>query len=454
MVTDLPRVMVAGTHSGVGKTLLSAGLMAALGNRGRRVRPFKVGPDFIDPGYHALASRRPGRNLDAFMHGADLIAPLLRHGSAGGDLAVVEGVMGLFDGRGASDEASSAHIARLTRTPVILVVDAASASRSVAAQIHGFHTFHPEVGLAGVIFNRVGSDRHEALLREAAAQVAVPVVGAVRRHDRLRVDSRHLGLIPTAEAHHSAADAVDAAAEIMAREVDLPAVEAIAAEAGELGTARWEPGSRVTPVNRPVRIAVATGAAFSFHYTEHTELLEAAGSEVVRFDPLADESLPSGLHGLYIGGGFPEVYADHLSANDSLGSDIRALAATGAPIVAECGGMLYLCESLDERPMLGLLPARAHFTSRMSLGYRTATLATSGVFGARGLRVRGHEFHRTATHPQASDSPAWTIDDADRREGYSTANIHASYVHPSWIGTPELADGLLHSASRIAKLGV
>ncbi|MFC4338085.1 cobyrinate a,c-diamide synthase [Salininema proteolyticum] len=445
MVAGPARFMIAGTHSGVGKTLLSAGIMAALRERGHAVAPFKVGPDFIDPGYHSLGAGVPGRNLDAFMQGSDRIAPLLLHGAASADVAVVEGVMGLFDGRGSTDEASSAHIAELTSTPVVLVVDASSASRSVAAQVHGFHTFHPRVRLSGVVFNRVGSDRHEALLRDAVEQVGLPVLGAVRRHDALKVDSRHLGLIPAAEQSVDAVDTVKAAAAIVAREVDLDQLMRLASEAGPLDAAPWDPASAVRRPARPVRVAAASGAAFSFHYAEHSDLLRAAGAEVAPFDPLQDEALPEGAGALYIGGGFPEIYAERLAANERLGADIRRAAEAGMPVVAECGGMLYLCETLEGRPMLGLLDASASFTSRLTLGYREAALGSDGLLGRAGLKVRGHEFHRTATTPSAGPSPAWLID-GHRTEGFSTPSIHASYVHPSWVGTPELVDSFLSAA--------
>src|SRR4051812_22282716 len=302
----IPRVVVAGTSSGAGKTTVACGLIGALRARGLRVQGFKVGPDYIDPSHHALAAGRPGRNLDAFLDGPELIAPLVRHGGAGADIAVVEGVMGLFDGAsGRGELASTAHVAKLLRAPVLLVVDGASMARSAAAMVHGYRTFDPDVDVAGVIFNRVGSDIHEELLREAVEPLGVPVLGALRRDERIVTPERHLGLVPAGEREPLARAALDALAAAMARYAHVAAIERLARSAPPLPGPAWSPEPDAPPT--PARIAIACGSAFSFHYEENLELLAAAGAELVPFDPLRDAALPPDSGALILAGGFPEV---------------------------------------------------------------------------------------------------------------------------------------------------
>ncbi|MCQ4213719.1 cobyrinate a,c-diamide synthase [Streptomyces longispororuber] len=456
MVVTVPRLVVAAPASGSGKTTVATGLMAAFAERGLAVSPHKVGPDYIDPGYHALATGRPGRNLDAYMCGPDLVAPLFAHGAQGCELAVVEGVMGLFDGASGEGElASTAHVAKLLKAPVVLVVDASSQSRSVAALVHGFASFDPEVRLAGVILNKVGSERHEMLLREALEEVGVPVYGALRRTPQVATPSRHLGLVPVAERSTDAVDSVRASAAMVREGCDLEGLLALASTAPPLHTEAWTPapsGARGTarpattdphPPTNPV-VAVAAGAAFTFSYTEHTELLRAAGAEVAPFDPLHDESLPEGTAGLVIGGGFPEVYAPELSANERLRKQVAELAAGGAPVVAECAGLLYLARSLDGRPMCGVLDADATMTGRLTLGYRDAVALTDSPLAAAGTRLRGHEFHRTALEPGAGPTPAWGMRLPARRvEGFVQEGVHASYLHTHWAALPGIARRLV-----------
>jgi cobyrinic acid a,c-diamide synthase len=427
------RLVVAAPSSGAGKTTVATGLMAALAARGLQVSPHKVGPDYIDPGYHALATGRPGRNLDPVMVGEQLVAPLLLHGARGADVAVVEGVMGLFDGRGATDEGSTAHVARLLEAPVVLVVDASSMSRSVAALVHGFSSYG-DVRIGGVVLNRVGSDRHEALLREALDGVA-PVLGVLRRDDGVVTPSRHLGLVPVAERAPEAVATVQRLAELCARSLDLDGLLALARSAPPLAAEPWSPPV-VERAHRPV-VAVAGGAAFTFSYAETVELLEAAGADVVVVDPLRDTSLPAGTAALVVGGGFPEVHAAGLSANASLREDVRRLAVSGAPVVAECAGLLYLCQELDGLPMCGVLPARARMTPRLTLGYRTSEDG-----------VTGHEFHRTVVEPRAGAQPAWLLPEGP--EGFVQEGVHASYLHTHWAGTPDRARALVDAAVRQA----
>ncbi|MGX1761523.1 cobyrinate a,c-diamide synthase [Streptomyces lydicus] len=451
----IPRLVIAAPSSGAGKTTVATGLMAAFAEAGLVVSPHKVGPDYIDPGYHSLATGRPGRNLDAYLCGPGRIAPLFLHGAAGADLALVEGVMGLFDGASGMGELSStAQVAKLLRAPVVLVVDASSQSRSVAALVHGFASWDPEVRLAGVILNKVGSDRHEELLREAMESSGVPVLGALRRDGRAGTPSRHLGLVPVAERR---AEAVESVAELAARVregCDLEALLALARTVPELPDAPWDPASElsvaegVTAPQRPL-IAVAGGPAFTFSYAEHAELLAAAGADVAAFDPLRDEQLPPGTQGLVIGGGFPEMYAPDLSANAPLRTAVAALAASGAPVSAECAGLLYLSRSLDGKPMCGVLPAESRMTERLTLGYREAVALRDNALAAAGTRVRGHEFHRTVLEPGAGADPAWGLTHPERRvEGFVSGGVHASYLHVHWAAEPSLAGRLVASAAR------
>ncbi|WP_433855771.1 cobyrinate a,c-diamide synthase [Streptomyces kronopolitis] len=455
---SIPRLVIAAPSSGAGKTTVATGLMAAFTEAGLTVSPHKVGPDYIDPGYHSLATGRPGRNLDAFLCGTDRIAPLFLHGAAGADLALVEGVMGLFDGASDRGELSStAQVAKLLRAPVVLVVDASSQSRSVAALVHGFASWDPEVRLAGVILNKVGSDRHEQLLREAMDSSGVPVLGALRRDGRAGTPSRHLGLVPVAERR---AEAVESVGELAARiraGCDLPALLALAHSVPELPDVPWDPAAELAPAAgtaapaaRPL-IAVAGGPAFTFSYAEHAELLAVAGADVVPFDPLHDEELPPGTRGLVIGGGFPEVYAPDLSANAPLRAAVAALAASGAPVSAECAGLLYLSRSIDGKPMCGVLPAEARMTERLTLGYREAVALEDNALAAAGTRVRGHEFHRTVLEPGAGADPAWGLTHPERRvEGFVTGGVHASYLHVHWAAEPSLAGRLVAGAARVA----
>ncbi|MEU8685781.1 cobyrinate a,c-diamide synthase [Streptomyces sp. NPDC048611] len=454
---SIPRLVIAAPSSGAGKTTVATGLMAAFAEAGLVVSPHKVGPDYIDPGYHSLATGRPGRNLDAYLCGPGRIAPLFLHGAAGADLALVEGVMGLFDGASGMGELSStAQVAKLLRAPVVLVVDASSQSRSVAALVHGFASWDPEVRLAGVILNKVGSDRHEELLREAMDSSGVPVLGALRRDGRAGTPSRHLGLVPVAERR---TEAVESVAELAARVregCDLAALLALARTVPELPDTPWDPAAELAPAagkdapEKPL-IAVAGGAAFTFSYAEHAELLAAAGAEVAPFDPLRDEQLPPGTRGLVIGGGFPEMYAPDLSANAPLRAAVAALAASGAPVSAECAGLLYLSRSIDGKPMCGVLPAEARMTERLTLGYREAVALRDNALAAAGTRVRGHEFHRTVLEPGAGADPAWGLTHPERRvEGFVSGGVHASYLHVHWAAEPSLAGRLVASAARSA----
>ena len=457
----IARLVIAAPASGCGKTTVACGLMAALRGRGLVVSGHKVGPDYIDPGYHALATGRPPRNLDPFLCGEDLIAPMFRHGAAAAQVAVIEGVMGLFDGVDPAavpgqepDFGSTAHVARLLGAPVVLVVDAARAGRSAAALVAGFADFDPRTPVPGVILNRVASDRHERILRDALAASGVAVYGAIRRTDGIVTPSRHLGLIPAAERAAVARQAITRMGELIAASCDLDALLALARGAADLPGPAWDPAQALAapgavppgadpsdpsdPSGPGPVVAVAGGAAFTFGYTEQAELLEAAGARVVSFDPLHEETLPEGTSGLILGGGFPELHAAELSANERLRGQVAALARRGAPLAAECAGLLYLGRTLDGRPMCGVLDAQGTMTQKLTLGYRTATAVTDSVLARAGERVRGHEFHRTAVTPPSGARAAWRFSSGEL-EGHVAGAGVASYLHTHWAGHPAAA---------------
>ncbi|MFD3591256.1 cobyrinate a,c-diamide synthase [Nocardia sp. NPDC058640] len=473
-VVSAPAVVIAAPASGSGKTTLATGLIGALRRAGHRVAPFKVGPDYIDPGYHGLAAGRPGRNLDPVLVGEDRVVPLYRHGAQGCDIAIVEGVMGLFDGRidenrtDAIAEGSTAQVAGLLGAPVVLVVDARGHSQSLAALLHGFATYDSSVRLGGVILNRVGSERHEQVLRAACDRVGLPVLGALPRMAELEVPSRHLGLIPAVEHGAAATAAVDAMTELVAAHVDLRAIVDLAG--GSVQGAAWDPVAELaasaehrasgtesvrtqaefeggTSGQGPL-IAMAGGPAFTFGYAEHRELLVAAGARVVVFDPLSDE-LPDGTAGLVLPGGFPEEHAGQLSANERLRVAVADGAARGLPIHAECAGLLYLTRSLDGHQMAGVVDADAEFGPRLTLGYRDAVALHDSVLWRAGARVRGHEFHRTRLVRAGAETAAWGWRAmGSMTEGAVVRQVHASYLHTHPAGNPDAIDRFVAAATK------
>jgi cobyrinic acid a,c-diamide synthase len=472
-VVSQPRLVIAATRSGDGKTTVATGLMAALRARGLRVSAHKVGPDYIDPSYHAAATGRPGRNLDAWLTGEDLIAPLFRHGTRDhsarddtardhsaqdhgardhgardADIAIIEGVMGLFDGvAGRGDLASTAHVARLLAAPIVLVVNAAGTARSIAAVVHGFATFDRRVAVAAVVLNQVSTPRHESILREAIAPTGIPVLGALPAQATLHTPSRHLGLVPAAERTAHVSDWLPRLRALIAAHLDLDQLMAIARTAPPLTAPAWSPAPAIRSAwpGPPARIAVAAGRAFTFGYAEHHELLTAAGAEVVEFDPMTAERLPADVDALIVGGGFPEVYVDQLAANTGLRAQIRDRVAGGMPVVAECAGLLWLGADLDGREQCGVLPASARMTGKLTLGYREAVALASSPLVAAGTSVRAHEFHRTVSDPAAGPTPAWQLSDG-ARQGWATRRLLASYLHLHWAALPDAAPRLIAAA--------
>ncbi len=451
-------IVLAGTASGVGKTTLTTGLIGALRAQGLRVAPFKVGPDYIDPTYHARAAGRPCHNLDSWMLSHDAVRDVFARATTDVDIAVVEGVMGLFDGRtGGGEAGSTAEVAKLLGLPVVLVVDAAKVARSVAALVLGFQRFDPAVKMAGVILNNVASASHATICREAIEEATgLPVFGALMRDQALRAPERHLGLIPTVEGR--VADAYfEAAATNVATQVDLSALldrsMVAASSSWTVPEGLWPEAALATRVP----IAVAQDEAFSFAYSANLALLEAWGAEIMPFSPLHDAQVPAGAAGVLLGGGFPELYAGALGSNVPMLDSVRAAAARGVPIYGECGGLMYLGESLTDgdantHVLAGVVPLRSSMSkARLTLGYRTATARRDGPLVSKGQVLRGHEFH-WSTLDVALDAgvAAYELGDRSALEGYARGNVWASYVHLHFASDPRLAPRFLATCAHAA----
>jgi cobyrinic acid a,c-diamide synthase len=449
-------LVIAGTHSGAGKTTLTLGLLAAWRRRGVAVQPFKVGPDFIDPGHHARAAGRPSYNLDGWMLPREENLRIFRRHADDADLAVVEGVMGLFDGYdGTSEAGSTAQMAKWLGLPVILLVDARSMARSAAALVHGFATFDPDLTLAGVVFNRVGSVTHLDYLRQALESVpgGVRCFGGLPRETELAIPERHLGLVTT-EDHPLEGAYLEGLADLVARHLDLDGLLAA------LAPAPLEPIPAPSASPAPVvRLGVARDRAFCFYYPDNLEWLAGFGAEIVPFSPLDDREIPPDLHGLYLGGGYPELFAPQLSANQAMRRIIRERAAAGLPIYAECGGLMYLCREiadLEGQPhaMAGVLPFSVRMLPRLkSLGYREVTLTGEGLLGPAGTRIRGHEFHYSEIVAAPLELPRLYRLTARRggepvSEGYTLNQVLASYVHLHFGSNPEAARHLVACCQR------
>lgn len=442
-------IIIAAPVSGSGKTTVTIGLMECLKRRGLKVAPFKVGPDFIDPGYHRIVTGRPSLNLDGWICSPQVVQEIFALHSEAADIAVIEGVMGLFDGiSGKSDEGSTAQIARLTGSTVFLVIDAKGFARSIAALIKGFAEFDPEVRIGGVIFNNVSSLNHDRILREAveSAVPAIPVVGSIQRDSRLHIPSRHLGLL-TAEENGLSDQYLDHLVEVIRSSIDLGMLWAIAG-AGDV----FELPSQPEPAASVVKIAVARDRAFCFVYESNLQLLRAAGAELVEFSPLADSALPDGISGLYLPGGYPEAYAAELAANSSMKGAIRAAIEAGMPTYAECGGFIYLTAGVHVagegesalQEFVGVFPvATTMLKQRKALGYREIRLRSDSILGKKGETARGHEFH----YSQTDEMPEGVerLYQVSKRqsdlgtEGYSYRNCLASYIHLHFGSNPGMA---------------
>ena len=431
-----PTVVIAGVRSGVGKTTIATGIMGALTRRGYTVQPFKAGPDYIDPSYHQVACGVPSRNLDTWLLPHATVVELYGKASSRRQISVIEGVMGLFDGHSSLDEeGSTAQLAKLLNAPVILVADASKVARSVAAEVLGYQQFDPDLNVAGVILNGVGSDRHlEFCKPQIEATTGLPVLGYLPRRSEFEQPERHLGLIPTVEGT-VANQWYGALIAQIEETIDVGLVAEMARQCFPP-----VPDPQVYPQEPQPRraiIAVAQDKAFNFYYQDSLDLLDAWGADLVPFSPLEDESLPEGAGGVYLGGGFPEMFAAELSANRPMLESIRKAAARGIPVYGECGGLMYLGRSLtgfdgEAHSMAGLVPAvSAMSESRLSLGYREIEARDEGPLLSAGQQVRGHEFHWSTLErpPQESESVYRVVNQGDRPDGFRSGSVWATYVH-------------------------
>ncbi|MEJ5199539.1 MAG: cobyrinate a,c-diamide synthase [Anaerolineae bacterium] len=469
MRIDIPRLMIAAPASGSGKSTIATGLMAALA-RSQVVQGFKVGPDYIDPMYHTAATGRPSRNLDTWMAPAAAVQATFARAVVGADIAVIEGVMGLYDGfDGRSESGSSAEVAKLLATPVILVLDVGKMARSAAAVALGCRAFDSALDIAGVICNRVAGPRHAAMVTDALTAIGLPVLGCIPKSAGLVIPERHLGLHTAVERTAEVAAFLDAAVAVMAAEVDLAQVNAIARTAPALEIDANGPGiEALASWTRPtwaVRIAVARDEAFCFYYEDNLDLLRAAGAEIVPFSPLRDRALPAGACGVYLGGGYPELHAADLAANTSLLAELRAAGRSGMPIYAECGGLMYLTEGIVDQagvrhPLVGLLPGWTALGDRLIMGYRVVAAERDSLLLRRGEEVRGHEFHYSIWSERPADlraayriapkepAPASPGGMAGQAEGYAGGNLLASYLHLHFSARPELAERFVQACRR------
>ena len=453
-----PRLIIAGTHSGVGKTTVTLALLAALKHRGRLVQAFKAGPDFIDPGHHSAATGRPSRNLDGWMLGEVVNRTIFMHASADADISIIEGMMGLFDGSSAVNEkGSTAELAKQLAAPVLLVVDGSAMARSAAAMVSGYAKFDPALRVAGVLFNRVSSEEHYKLLKEAVEQETdVVVTGYLRPDQAMTISDRHLGLVTAME--QGRGELYGRLAKAATETVDLDRLEAMARSCGEFTAAVPQPVMRNN--SRTVRIGVAQDLAFCFYYADNLELLEVAGGELVKFSPLNDQVLPD-VDLLYLGGGYPELYGEKLAGNVAMRKAIRSFAERGGAIYAECGGMMYLTQAIRDfagtsHEMVGLFPAEAVMRQPgLTLGYRTVELTQDCILGTSGTTARGHEFHYSTLAPRGSLAYACALSDArgesKGQDGLAKGNVLALYTHLHFASQPEIAKALVVSACHTAR---
>ncbi|MGD2183338.1 cobyrinate a,c-diamide synthase [Lusitaniella coriacea] len=448
-------IVIAGERSGAGKTTVTLALLSFLSQQ--RVQSFKVGPDYIDPMFHTATVGRPCRNLDPVLTSEDYVRQCFHRHCQDADYGIVEGVMGLFDGIArtasfpAKDFASTAHIARLLDLPILLILDCRRLSHSVAAIAHGYSTLDPRLKIAGLILNRVGSERHRELLTEALEPLGIPILGILHRHDEITIPDRHLGLVPTEE---------------------LPELEHFFMKLASLAQKSFDwdrllPLLKVGKVRSPkpptyrektVRIAIARDRAFNFYYPDNLDLLEQLGAELIPWSPLSDSQLPPNIQGLYFGGGFPEVFAQPLSENQTARNAVRTTIQGGIPTYAECGGLMYLCENLidfdgQSRPMAGVLHTTTRMSPTLTLGYRQATALQNSPILNCGETLWGHEFHRSQLSTNAPH-PLYQIQNPPIAEGWQIHQLHASYIHLHWGARPSVPQRFLQFCSTYQNLGV
>ncbi len=450
----IPRIMIAGTHSGVGKTTITTAILSLFTKAGLNVQPYKVGPDYIDPTYHSTATGNKCRNLDSWILGEQAVRQFFINSATKADLAVIEGVMGVFDGSsGNSDTGSSAHIAKLLGCPVVLIVDVKSMARSAAAIVLGFKNFDPRLKIAGVILNRVGSQRHLGLVTEAIETYCnVPVLGYIKKNAKLELPSRHLGLVPTVEGG-SLLEKISGLSEEIREGINTDGLLKAAQSAGELSHGDWDEFTPAANNQQKARIGIAMDEAFSFYYEDGLEILKKKGAELIPFSPLHDNALPPDLHGIYIGGGFPEIFLKELSVNGKLKKEIYDAGSAGLPIFGECGGFMYLNESIidfegKDHPMIGLIPGKCIMERKLvGMGYVTARCMTDNIIAPAETQIRGHEFHYSRFEPNDNKQEFSYAFELTRNrvggkafDGYACNNILASYLHTHFGSDTGLAD--------------
>ena len=447
MKQRIPRIVIAATQSGSGKTTIVTGLLAALKEKGLKVQSYKVGPDYIDPGYHEIASGRPGHNLDTWLVTEEKLAEIFVRTADDADIAIIEGVMGLYDG-GKNGISSTASVAKLLDAPVLLVINAKSMGESAAALALGFKQYDPTVNIAGVILNRLGSPTHRQMIEEALERLDIPVFGAVGRNDKMNMPERHLGLLPVQE-NNSEAEVVAEIGRTVGASVDIEKIIGLAESAPEIEL----PARNTLPEKRRVRIAVARDDAFTFYYPESIYQLEISGAEIIPFSPLHDREMPE-ADGLILGGGFPEMFASELYGNESMRASIGEAAKSGMPIYAECGGFMYLMKEMvdfdgNHFPMTGIIPDSVTMNKKLqTVGYVAATMEKDTVLGRKGTVLHGHEFHFSSECAPENINPeeyprAFTFQRMRKippyLAGYAKDNILGSYLHLHFAGSPEAA---------------
>jgi cobyrinic acid a,c-diamide synthase len=447
-------LIIAGTKSGCGKTTVSLGLMAALTRRGLKVAPFKIGPDFIDPGHHTRITGAVSRNLDGWMLTKDYNLDLFSRHAADANIAIVEGVMGLFDGYdGKSEAGSTAQMAKWLNLPVILMVDARSMARSAAALVSGFERFDEDVEFAGVIFNNLGSDRHLSYLKDALeGNVLMACLGGIRRDETIAIPERHLGLV-TPQDHELTADNIDALADLLEETIDLDHLLANLPDSSPMAGSK---GQSETAVAEQVRIGVARDNAFCFYYQDNFDLLEQNGAELVFFSPISDRHLPPNIDGLYFGGGYPELNAAQLEENASLRKEVKESCMRGMPIYGECGGFMYLCNHIEDRDgkrhaMTDCFPFSTQmFPQLKALGYREVALTADTIIGKSGQRIRGHEFHYSELKKLTPEiKTIYQISDRTGLnkppDGYLVQRTLGSYNHLHFGSQPQAARNMVET---------
>ncbi|MDH3973969.1 MAG: cobyrinate a,c-diamide synthase [Deltaproteobacteria bacterium] len=440
--------IIAGVSSGVGKTTISLGLMAIIKKRGLEVQPFKGGPDYIDAGHHSAVCTRPSCNLDTWMMGEEGVCNSFMRNMAGADVGIVEGVMGLYDGKDAySDEGSTAHLAKVLGLSIILIVDASAMARSAAAIVHGFENFDMDVNIGGVIFNRVGSEGHFKILKEAVeSSSSVKVLGYLPREEEISIAERHLGLVMPLKNHQRDEEKIATLLEQTVNVDELLKISHIDVDMSRESGVE----DKMQPESTPL-IAVARDSAFCFYYEENLHILREAGARLVNFSPIHDRSLPEQTTGIYIGGGYPELYGSELAANVDLKSEIKERANKGMPVYAECGGLIYLGKSITnvegaESEMVGLFPWKVRMFSKLrALGYREITAKSDFPFIKKGETIRGHEFRYSGIEAYEETKTGYSLSYGQREEGYLYKKAVASYIHLHFASNPDFAEGFVSS---------